>query len=1199
MKLTEIARSSAVAWSPLQTNPGLLAAGTVAGTMTFEFDATGTLEIFSFSPCEINNEMKCLGKIKSSDRFHKLIWGLTGVSTETYKYGIIAGGLSNGTIVLWNPLLLVNGKEEGVLVATAESHTGPVQGLDFNPLQINLLASGGPNGEVFIWDLQNLSKPSVYSPGTKPPGLKADITCVVWNKKVPHILASAAYNGLTVIWDLRAKRPVLNFSDPNRKIKCRAVAWNPVEPTTIITASEDDEIPEIQLWDLQNTYTPSKLLQGHTKGVLSLSWCNFDPSLLLSCGKDNRTLCWDTRSGTLINEVEVSNNWNFDVQWSPCLPAVVSTCSLEGKIRVYGLHDFDTKPKQIQANDSDVFTNVSHQQQQQTTKQKITLPRPPLWLIRPCGATFAFGARLVRWTKRDSTRKPHIQIVRTEANPELIERIDKLEEAVKNKSFNVFCDEKIQNVKSEQEKSIWVFIKLVFEQNDHAKLLSHLGFDPEQMNKQIEDFVANLPTPKTLAEISEEHEKPKEETSATTQSDTELKPENVSGDSAKADEKAKDLSGLFANKPNGSASVFDRLIQNDKPSALQVFEPLPPLQFVTSSADAEGIISRALMVGNFQAAVEACLRTGRMADALVLAACGGADLWSYAREAYFRTNKDNPFMNLVSRIVKNDLKDLIRRADLRNWKEALVILCTYTKGQEFATLCDLLGDRLFHEKADYNAAALCYICAGNVDKIIQLWLQDEENKEKETKSSEVSLQDLIEKVVVLSHAIDQKEIGQTLASQFSRYAEFLCSQGRLDIALSYLKCMRESKFRRSYGAILLDRVFTCLRRETVAGEKKPEFPFDYVQIGSSLKGKEVKEKASVKTPKNEKKKTENQQTKKSDTLPSTTNAVPSPTVVQRTQVVASQPVVAQSAISASSAATLGIVSPMSPMKTTATTPTPLTPMRPLVTSPQPSVPVPLLPSAPTPTPSTPLLNPIPQPQMSAMYPSMTPSLSPSPLVGVVPPSPIPVSPLSRTTAVMSPVVTPTPLVPPPPTASTASSVGTPVASVIPTSTSVLSPPPHSATVPLSPFASQPIAGNLGNPPPLEPPPVHAHAPKAKSRTEKEEELHEVDESAVSAIIASLDSVLQKLNERADANVKPQLVDIQNRMKELYKKINSRTVTPKAVEALRKFATALNASDLSLANEVHEEMKVHHFHALGSAAMIGIKRLLNLSQSYRI
>jgi hypothetical protein len=73
---------------------------------------------------------------------------------------------------------------------------------------------------------------------------------------------------------------------------------------------------------------------------------------------------------------------------------------------------------------------------------------------------------------------------------------------------------------------------------------------------------------------------------------------------------------------------------------------------------------------------------------------------------------------------------------------------------------------------------LCYICAGNVDKIIELWLQDEIAKETKTKDSERELQDLIEKVVVLNHAVDRKEIGHKLAIQFTRYAEFLCSQVR-------------------------------------------------------------------------------------------------------------------------------------------------------------------------------------------------------------------------------------------------------------------------------------------------------------------------------------------------------------------------------------------------------------------------------------
>ena len=34
------------------------------------------------------------------------------------------------------------------LILRNTTHTGPVRGLDFNPIQTNLLASGGINGEV-------------------------------------------------------------------------------------------------------------------------------------------------------------------------------------------------------------------------------------------------------------------------------------------------------------------------------------------------------------------------------------------------------------------------------------------------------------------------------------------------------------------------------------------------------------------------------------------------------------------------------------------------------------------------------------------------------------------------------------------------------------------------------------------------------------------------------------------------------------------------------------------------------------------------------------------------------------------------------------------------------------------------------------------------------------------------------------------
>ena len=37
--------------------------------------------------------------------------------------------------------------------------------------------------------------------------------------------------------------------------------------------------------------------------MLSLSWCKQDPDLLLSCGKDNRALCWNPQTSEIIGEV--------------------------------------------------------------------------------------------------------------------------------------------------------------------------------------------------------------------------------------------------------------------------------------------------------------------------------------------------------------------------------------------------------------------------------------------------------------------------------------------------------------------------------------------------------------------------------------------------------------------------------------------------------------------------------------------------------------------------------------------------------------------------------------------------------------------------------------------------------------------------------------------------------------------------------
>lgn len=79
--------------------------------------------------------------------------------------GVIAAGMENGELALWDPAKIIDNAEYvhfltrfhqltsvpsvcESLILRNTSHTGPVRGLDFNPIQTNLLASGAINGEV-------------------------------------------------------------------------------------------------------------------------------------------------------------------------------------------------------------------------------------------------------------------------------------------------------------------------------------------------------------------------------------------------------------------------------------------------------------------------------------------------------------------------------------------------------------------------------------------------------------------------------------------------------------------------------------------------------------------------------------------------------------------------------------------------------------------------------------------------------------------------------------------------------------------------------------------------------------------------------------------------------------------------------------------------------------------------------------------
>ena len=107
------------------------------------------------------------------------------------------------------------------------------------------------------------------------------------------------------------------------------VAWHPEVATQMCIASEDDHSPVLQVWDLRLASAPLRTLERHTRGVLGVAWCQRDSDLLLSCGKDNKIICWNPNTniqgGDVLCELGSSDQWSFDLVWCPRNPAVVAT----------------------------------------------------------------------------------------------------------------------------------------------------------------------------------------------------------------------------------------------------------------------------------------------------------------------------------------------------------------------------------------------------------------------------------------------------------------------------------------------------------------------------------------------------------------------------------------------------------------------------------------------------------------------------------------------------------------------------------------------------------------------------------------------------------------------------------------------------------------------------------------------------------
>ena len=691
-----------------------------------------------------------------------------------------------------------------------------------------------------------------------------------------------------------------------------------------VSASNDINFPQI--------------LTGHEKGVLSLSWCKQDADLLLSCGKDNRALCWNPQTSEIIGEVNFNlerpillltlllqlpsaDNWAFQVDWCPRNPDLLATAFFDGTVGIHSIQSTNepsSDAKGALADGADIFDVPGFTRSSQG--DTLSLKQPPKWLRRPANNSFGFGGKLVTVSNLPSAQGKnqssvvHIRNVVTEQA--LVQRATALQKAAEGGAevLKVFAEEKTGDDAVEG----WKALLSLFKANSRDELVTLLGFSKAEIADRVAQAVENLKAAEavkcslmaegddmdgkshepvvsfaeperqeaayeSVGSDGDRDEKTPSEVSASVNSDA------TSGLRLADSESTTTVPSLFDEEGPGTpqldpnADFFSTISQanilvphtnygvdssvaatmGSGPSSVtsETTKSLSFRIYPTDESDTDRLVTKALVLGDFESAVSLCLSSERFADAILLAVRGGPELLQRTQAAYFEQRTTSlPYLRLFQSIVTNDLSDIVQHADLQEWQEIFVVLCTFAGQAEFPALAEQLGRRLEFQftVADSSDdvevksgagefrrnATLTYLAAAKLERLVNIWIDQLVEEEQTYAADEAhvdashysahahALQSFIEKVTVFRAATkyndaDLEQIkGEDegakmfkLASLYDRYleyAELLTTQGLVKEAIVFLK-LTPADYKGSHGVDFIaerERLMSASRKET-------------------------------------------------------------------------------------------------------------------------------------------------------------------------------------------------------------------------------------------------------------------------------------------------------------------------------------------------------------------------------------------------
>lgn len=734
VKLAEYPRTATFAWSH-ERIPQIVT-GTASGTIDADFSNEAVLELWSLLATEPD---KPIASLSTDAKFNDLDWSIDGK--------IIAGGLENGTLEFFQ---LNNNKLKSV-GKFEQNHKSAINTLKFNPKQSNVLISGDNKGEILIWDtnkaINNGSAVKDYSPLKPGVGMTSieEIHSLAWNQSLAHVFASAGSSSFASIWDLKAKKEVihLSYTSPLTGLKPQlsVVEWHPTNSTKLVTATGSDTEPVIVVWDLRNAKTPlTTLANGHSKGILSLDWCNQDEDLLLSSGRDNTVVLWNPTTGEQLSQYPPHGNWLFKSKFAPQAPDIFATASFDSKIEIQTLqnlvNDLDQEQNVTKQHESETefWNNVSSEES--NDKPIVKKLQAPNWYENKSpAAAWAFGGKLVSIGEDGKSVNITNPIV-----PGLEQNIA-LNEALKTKDFKPLIN--IRLVKGIDKNN-----------EDDWNLLDKLSMDGR------DEFLRD-----TFALDDEEEE---EETNNESTDDKKINTEE-------------------------NEQFFEKIENN--------FEPKGDFKL---QSDLDLSMTRKLISGDTKAVVNEALDNDLLLESLIIALdSNDQSLKDKVKNVYFKKYGDaSSLARVLYSITSNKIEDMVTNMDVSQWKY-IVKAINKVAGNDISTKNELLiqlGDRVLESGDRQNAIAI-YLSASSADKVAGIWLKEfnglediikQENKTIYEAHAEC-LTEFVERFTVFSGFIGETKISNNaLITKFLEFVDLATSSGNFFLAEAFLNILPET-----------------------------------------------------------------------------------------------------------------------------------------------------------------------------------------------------------------------------------------------------------------------------------------------------------------------------------------------------------------------------------------------------------------------